>query len=105
MQVKPNTTYVMKIYGALGKSLPIQFSYNDPYTLSVGTDQYGESPTGPAPNAIDSFEVNDTEDTAVPIDGGRTIRSYIFTQGDVDCYRLKEAADVTSEPHQRMLTS
>jgi|GEM_PF-2669806 len=92
MQVKPNTTYVMKIYGALGKSLPVQFSYNDPYTLSVGTDQYGESPTGPDPNAVDSFEVNDTEDTAVPIDGGRTIRSYIFYEGDVDYYRFKTSS-------------
>ncbi|OAS16045.1 polymorphic toxin-type HINT domain-containing protein [Paenibacillus oryzisoli] len=89
MEVSPNTTYYMKVYGALGKGLPAQYSEELPYTISVGTDQYGEGTTGGNDNAVDSYEVNNTRDQATLVEDGRTINSYLFYDGDVDYYKVR----------------
>ncbi|RTE11330.1 hypothetical protein EJQ19_02610 [Paenibacillus whitsoniae] len=89
MDVSPNTTYYMKVYGALGKGLPAQYSEDLPYTLSVGTDQYGEGTTGGNDNAVDSYEVNNTRDQATLVEDGRTVNSYLFYDGDVDYYKVR----------------
>ncbi|WP_310499135.1 polymorphic toxin-type HINT domain-containing protein [Paenibacillus qinlingensis] len=89
MEVSPNTTYYMKVYGALGKGLPAQYSEDIPYIISIGTDQYGEGTTGGNDNAVDSYEVNNTREQSTLVEDGRTINSYLFYDGDVDYYKVR----------------